>query len=317
MPPQLDSAVAVAEDSATPNLAARWRRIVAPAPAVAAPAPRWEPYSRVPASWKPDVLMALGIAVITISLLWDSPIVWLDVAVREFFLARQIPWLHDIALAVTYLGSGRLIAPIVLLAALWCSFRYKSIRPLLMYIVCYLPLGVILGLKHLFGRTLSHLPDVLTVVAPEGPILFEYVGTATAYPSGHAANTIVWYCLAVLLVGGMMGPRLRWVVLVAPAVLVLAAQNYVGQHWLSDAPTGFMMGALIVRSIKRVPWGRIPLGPLQVFEPVSTATLGGATLMITGLLLAAALPGFYGFLMASVVVVLGLTWLVVRHRRGQ
>ncbi|MGH8792799.1 MAG: phosphatase PAP2 family protein [Stackebrandtia sp.] len=310
MPPRLDSSCVASEEPSTPR----------EEPGTAERPPRWEPFGKTPTSWWPDALLALGVAVNTLVLMWSSPAVDLDVWVRKLAYYLKIEWVREVALAVTYLGSGRVGAPIVLALALWLALRHKSIRPLLLYIFCFLPLPVILATKHLTGRPSPRHPFQLIEAFPDGPVLFThldeaagYMGKAMAYPSGHAANAVVWYGLAVILVGSLMGPRTRMLTLILPPALVTITQTYVGWHWLLDLPAGFMLGMLVIRAAKRVPWARMPLGPLECFEPASPKTILGFILLIVGLLLCQVLPGGYAFLFGIIIILCGLTWWFAIH----
>lgn len=277
----------------------------------------WAPFVRVPTNWGPDIALGACILVITWLLTWPSPVVHFDTWVRRFFITNQNDQIHDFAYLITYLGSGRFIAPLVLLAAIWLALRHGSVRPMLLYTLCYLPLGLILGLKHIFGRMLSHRPYILhdVTAGQPGAVLFEYYGTATAYPSGHAANSIVWYACLIMLVGHYLPKRVRLLILIAPPTLMFLAQNYVGQHWLSDVPAGIIFGLLIMRGIKRVPWAEVPLGPLASLEPVSPATMIKITALIGGLLFAATLADLHGVIVGTIVMAIGVGWLLNRHFR--
>lgn len=283
---------------------------------------QWEPYGAAPKSWRPDILLALGILTSTVLLMWPSPLVEFDLWLRKLAFYNKVEWLREVGLLLTYLGSGRVVAPLVLGLAVWCALRYNSIRPLLLFTMCMLPLGAVLGLKHLLGRPLSQRPFRLSELAPEGPVLFShidkaagYIGSATAYPSGHALNTIVLYGLVVMLLGSVMSPRVRWALLLTPPILVVVSQTYVGWHWLFDAPAGFMFGVLIIRGVRRFPWTRMPLGPLQSFEPASPRTIMAGTVIITGVLLSSTFSGYYAIFCSASFAFVGLTWVVVRRRR--
>ncbi|MGH8880802.1 MAG: phosphatase PAP2 family protein, partial [Stackebrandtia sp.] len=202
--------------------------------------------------------------------------------------------------------------------ALWCAVRYKSIRPLLMYTVAYLPLGIIFLMKHGFGRMLSHPGAKIAVAeqAPEKLELFTFIGAATAYPSGHAANTIVWFGLAVLVFGAALPAWMRVFLLVGPPVVVGFTQTYMGLHWLTDAPAGYLLGILIIRSVRRVPWATVPLGPLSRLEPASPEMILSLTVAVSGALLVATkwLPAI---ILGVVICGIGGLWAlkVMRKRR--
>jgi membrane-associated phospholipid phosphatase len=276
---------------------------------------KWKPYGRAPKSWWPDALLFTGFLLNTIFLLWPSPVVQFDTFIRESAYEYKIEWLRQVSLFITNLGSGRAVAPVVVILAVLCAIRSKSIRPFLMFTAGFAGLGVIFILKNIFGRPLSHHPFLLKESAPDGAVLFDYLGRATAYPSGHATNTIVFYGLVVLLVGGAMSPRLRRLVLIAPPILVVVFQIYAGYHWLSDAPAGFMLGALIVRMVRRVDWTTIPLGPLQRFEPAPPRLVVEGAVLITAVGLCATLPQEVGPYVAAVVLAIMAVWACFQFKK--
>lgn len=271
----------------------------------------WKPFGQRPSSWLPDIACAIGFVLITVMLLFQSPLTDLDLAVRIFLSENRTPVLDVLARVFNHLGAGRVVAPLVLFVTLWCSVRYRSIRPLVMYTVAYLPLGIIFLMKHGFGRMLSHPGAKIDVVeaVPQKLELFSFIGAATAYPSGHAANTIVWFGLAILVIGAALPPWLRVFLLVGPPVVVGFTQTYMGLHWLTDAPAGYLLGILIIRSVRRIPWDRVPLGPLARFDPASPEIIVSATVTVGGLLLFATkyLPAM---ILGVVVAVLGTLWML-------
>lgn len=282
--------------------------------------PSWKPFGRPPRSWWPDIVCALGFIAITVMLMFQSPLTQLDETVRIFLSENRTLWLDWMSRVLNHLGSGKVVAPLVLFVTLWCSVRYKSIRPLLMYTVAYLPLGVIFLMKHGFGRMLSHPGEKMAVVeaVPQKLELFSFIGAATAYPSGHAANTIVWFGLAILVIGAALPPWLRVFLLVGPPVVVGFTQTYMGLHWLADAPAGYLLGILIIRSVRRIHWDTVPLGPLRRFEPASPEMIVSATVTVGGMLLCATkiLPLM---ILGVFVAILGALWMLkvlLQQRNG-
>ena len=300
---------------------ARWRRtfwsyVTAAQQAWPIKQPQWRPFGKAPKSWWPDIVCALAFVALTTGLLFQSPLTELDTTVRVFLSENRNLPLDIAARVLNNLGAGRVVAPMVLLLALWCAIRYKSIRPLVMYTIAYLPLGVIFLMKVGFGRMLSQPGAKIAVIEadPQKLELFSFIGTATAYPSGHAANTIVWFSLAVLIVGGALRPWMRVFLLVVPPAIVLFTQTYMGLHWLSDAPAGYLLGILIIRSVKRVRWDMVSLGPLNRFEPASPDVIVSCTVAVGGLLLCATkyLPAM---ILGVIIFVIGSIWVLQILRR--
>lgn len=272
----------------------------------------WRLNAAATTGWWTDILLVAVLGAITALLLWPSPLVSFDIAVRDAGLAHTTPWLREIAHVCTYLGQGSPLAFIVLVLSSWASLRFSTIRPLLFYVTTYLTLGFVLGLKSMFDRVAPRFPDQHATVGGNGATLFSDHEPATSFPSGHAANAVVWYALAVLLLGHVVSRRWRWLVLIVPAALLVLSQTYLGYHWFSDAPAGLIVGVLIVRNVHRVDWSQARLGLLAPFEPASATTILGVTGLLLAMLAAIVVPtvGFYIGLAAMLV---GSVWWIVAH----
>jgi membrane-associated phospholipid phosphatase len=180
----------------------------------------------------------------------------MDVDVYHWVEAHRPPVMYWLARGLNYLGQG---SPLTVLAAGIAgllAWRRHSVRPLLPVVGAYLLTGfTILPLKILFHRAPPHNQN--GVAHPEQ--LFSDVNSQS-YPSGHAANAIIWYGVIALLLAGLLTPRLRQVLRIVPPVLVCLCTTYLGYHWLTDTIAGLLLGILLERTLVRVPWNRVPLG---------------------------------------------------------
>jgi membrane-associated phospholipid phosphatase len=180
----------------------------------------------------------------------------MDVDVYHWVEAHRPPVMYWLARGLNYLGQG---SPLTVLAAGIAgllAWRRHSVRPLLPVVGAYLLTGfTILPLKILFHRAPPHNQN--GVAHPEQ--LFSDVNSQS-YPSGHAANAIIWYGVLALLLAGLLTPRLRQVLRIVPPVLVCLCTTYLGYHWLTDTIAGLLLGILLERTLVRVPWNRVPLG---------------------------------------------------------
>lgn len=213
----------------------------------------WRAYGGAPKSWWPDLACLLGFVALTALLLWPSPVVIADVAIRDAgqdALATIPYWL---ARGLTYLGQGLPLAIGCGILAGWLARRYRDWRPLLLFASVYVGLAIVLLLKDFLDRVPPRWPTLgdPPYVDVAGAVLFSGDG-GVAYPSGHLANTAVWYGLAIALIGAHLSRRVRLSLLIVPPVVVLVAQTYLGFHWLSDQPAGYALGLLTVRAARRV-----------------------------------------------------------------
>lgn len=285
----------------------------------------WEPYGKRPKSWLPDVMLILAFIVVAALLTFPSPLVQMDWEIREWVWRHKVEWIRDASRIAAELGQARTVATVTLALAVWSALRFRSIRPLLMYGLSFITLVGILGMKHVMGRPLSQHLWQLHDVSPEGAMLFTYyteggggnIPDATAFPSGHAVNTVLLFGLIVMLVGGLIPTWARWCILLIPPVAVFASQVYIGQHWFWDEPAGILLGLVIIRSAKRVPWATIPLGPLEVFEPATRKTILISTLLILGIMVTPAMPLVPAMLFTVFLAAVGLTWLYLRMRAAR
>ncbi|GAA2127769.1 phosphatase PAP2 family protein [Glycomyces algeriensis] len=222
----------------------------------------WRPYvPRRPRSWLPEIAMAVAFAAITIPLTWASPLVDLDIWIRDVADANRPEWANFIAIQTNRLGQGGLLGGIALGIAAIIAWRGRNVRPLIAFLAAYGMAGAVLVLKYALPRVYPHWPR------PEpGPyadaaqaVLYTGLEPFGAYPSGHVLNTIVWYGFIVVLVGARWNPLLRRLFLVLPPVIVAFSTTYIGFHWATDALAALPIAAVILRTAQRVPWDTVAL----------------------------------------------------------
>lgn len=212
------------------------------------------------------LLAAVWVAVlgaVTAGLAAGGPLVDLDLAVREWAEAHRAAPLDTAAEVVNRLGQGGALLGICGALAGWLALLrwwrragwWRGLQPLL-YLgaataLVYLPVtGSKVATERGAPSSLWPPEQAVQLLGPQPP-----GGYADAYPSGHAVNTIVWYGVLVVLVTALLhaygrtgpAPALRWVVRLAPPVLVLVAQTYLSFHWLTDSVAGFALGLAIDR----------------------------------------------------------------------
>jgi membrane protein DedA with SNARE-associated domain/membrane-associated phospholipid phosphatase len=146
----------------------------------------------------------------------------------------QVAWLVTVAKVITQLGAAAVILPITIIAALLLvSQRRWPEAAVLVAATVIIYVGVA-ELKALTDR--PRPPDPLTSTS------------GSAFPSGHAAHSILYPWLAVTLAirlrPGMVGGTALLVTGFALAVLVGLSRLYLRVHYMSDVTGGWALGAV-------------------------------------------------------------------------
>jgi membrane-associated phospholipid phosphatase len=207
-----------------------------------------------PASWWYDGLAVLAFAALTATLA-AGHLLALDVSVRDWVDGHTA--LASVSGVLNRLGQGGFFTSVCALLAIYWTWRRHSVRPLLPVAMAFALTYVVLTLlKDASDRAAPHADhDVPPVVHPE-----QFGSGGVSYPSGHLANAFVWYGVLALLLAPWLAPRWRWLLRIAPPVILAFTTVYLGYHWLTDTAAGLLLGFVLWRLIARVPWDDLPLG---------------------------------------------------------
>lgn len=196
-----------------------------------------------------DVLMLALLVVLTIALAAKTPLLSLDIAVRNFADNHRPPGAGMLARIFNYLGQGTPLTLLCLGVAALQVRRLRRYEPLLPVIYAFLLSYLSIGALKLFtDRGAPHYGSILLFSEPTG----------RSYPSGHAANVLVWYGVLVMLLTPYLWPWARRLVRYGPVILVSLATTYLGYHWVTDTIAGLLVGVLIDRAVRRHPWRQWP-----------------------------------------------------------
>jgi len=205
--------------------------------------------------------LVLILALLTDNVLANGPLIGVDERIRRVVLAQAHSatwhWVgsggHSPAQLITQLGNNQVGLPVLALAALIVSIRYRSVRPLFAAVIgVTLLLGIVIPAKILTARAGPGLPPVAH-------------GAMGVFPSGHSSTSSVCLGLAALLLARVLPGWARRAVLTITATLcflVGVALIWCDYHWFTDVVAGWALAALIVMAALRVTGlSRNPGGP--------------------------------------------------------
>jgi membrane-associated phospholipid phosphatase len=208
-----------------------------------------------PARWGTSWLLPSGLllvlALLTLNVLADGPLVGVDRRIRQAVQAQANSatwhWVgtgpHAPAQLLVQLGNNQVAIPVLLLCALIAAARHRSERPLVAAVAgVVLLLAIVIPAKILIARA----GPGLRPVAP---------GAMGVFPSGHSSTSSVCLALGVLLLAPDLRGGVRRAAVAATAALcclVGAALIWCDYHWFTDVVAGWALSALIVMAALRI-----------------------------------------------------------------
>jgi undecaprenyl-diphosphatase len=158
-----------------------------------------------------------------------------DPHVTAWVIAHRTGWATSALQVLTWLGSTAVIIPAALAVGLYFVLRRRDWRPLALLAAA---VGGAVGLYNV----------VKTLVGRPRPPAAIWIGhyTGTAFPSGHATQSVAFYAMLALVLGAGLSLRKRAILWAAAALVELvvgASRIYLGAHWLTDVLAGYALGA--------------------------------------------------------------------------
>jgi membrane protein DedA with SNARE-associated domain/membrane-associated phospholipid phosphatase len=151
-----------------------------------------------------------------------------------FDIVRQIQvgWLTDIAKVVTDLGAAYVTLPVTVAGAVFLGIRRR-----------WAELAVVVAASVLIYASVPLLKEVIARPRPGGSLVD--VG-GNAFPSGHAANSVIYPWLALTLTVRLRPGITGASSLIAAGIVVAAAVGltrvYLHAHYFSDVVGGWALG---------------------------------------------------------------------------
>ena len=164
-----------------------------------------------------------------------------DPHVTAWMVAHRAEWLTGVLRVVTWLGSTAVIIPLGVIAGGFFVLRRRRWQPLALLAAAVAgAVGLYDIVKPLIGRPRP----------PPAIWIGHYSGAA--FPSGHATQSVAFYAMLAIVLGGGRPPWVKTLLWSVAALVVLAvggSRIYLGAHWLTDVLGGYALGACWVAAV--------------------------------------------------------------------
>ncbi|MQA79723.1 MAG: phosphatase PAP2 family protein [Streptosporangiales bacterium] len=221
-------------------------------------------------------LPVLVVAFVVVTVLASGPLRELDKLLDFQWIRWYAPSLRPFFQEVLDRIAGQaVVLPVLAAVAIPLAWRRRSWRPILAGFAAEVGfLGVIGLMKIGFARPAPQLNDPSFFQGG----LFSQGWHGISYPSGHAAESVIFYGLAVCLIAKYSSASRRLVTLLGfcAALITLNAvftSFVLGWHWVTDLVGGVVAGGVVLRIIVRaeaaLPDRFLPVG--RPLLPVSRA----------------------------------------------
>ena len=190
-----------------------------------------------------SLLLFFGFLVVTQQVLTNGPLVSYDKEINSQPKPQFEGLAGFILRRLDDLGLRGLTAAVLLIAASFIAFKFKTWRPLNLAMVSLLSLNLVVGTFKLFlGRT-----------KPRDGFDLLHAG-GMSYPSGHASNAVLsWGILAYLIYRYAKVDRYQGrlasagVVLISLTVCTVSLIRHT--HWFSDLLGGLFIGSALLVAV--------------------------------------------------------------------
>jgi membrane-associated phospholipid phosphatase len=190
-----------------------------------------------------SLLLFVGFLVVTQQVLTNGPLVAYDKEINSQPKPQFEGLAGFILRRLDDLGLRSLTATILLIAASFIAYKFKTWRPLNLAMISLLSLNLVVGtFKIVLGRT-----------KPRDGFDLLHAG-GMSYPSGHASNAVLsWGILAYLIYRYAKVDRYQGrlasagVVLISLTVCVVSLIRHT--HWFSDLLGGLFVGSALLVAV--------------------------------------------------------------------
>jgi undecaprenyl-diphosphatase len=201
----------------------------------------------------------LALGWLTFSVVHHTGAAHSDPRVLSFFVSHRTPWLTAVARTLTWLGSGFVLWPVVIIAGLglW-RWRRRWLPAVLPALALAGAAAWSLLIKALVGR--PRPPPVYWLSHVDG----------WSCPSQHATQALATWGMLALMVAAGRPPRARALLVTGAAVIALVVgltRLYLAAHWLTDVLGGWALAGV---------WDSLLIIAYLLTRPAATAAELGA-----------------------------------------
>ena len=166
-----------------------------------------------------------------------------DRSVTSWFVDHRASWLTTVARALSTIGSQKVLVPLVAVVAIVLIAR-RALRPTVLLVVIWAgALELYTLAKYVVGRPRPPMHLWLTSV------------TSTAFPSGHATQSLSTFAALALVSAAVFLQSARRPALALAAVVAAGvgwSRVYLGVHWATDVLAGWLAAACWVALVARL-----------------------------------------------------------------
>jgi membrane-associated phospholipid phosphatase len=196
--------------------------------------------------WRIFIALVVVYALMTWGVMVQSPLIALDRATFNFALTFRhhhsswYPWLNTYVM----FGQRRPGMMTALPFVIWLSYRDRTIRPMVIFVVGLLILNLSVGfVKVGIGRLGPAQTSNAYTLFDGGDI----------FPSGHVSNAVVLFGMLAIMSTRFQRQMVAFAVFMSFTVGMSTV--YLGTHWLSDVVAGWVAGGLVLLVLPTVvPW---------------------------------------------------------------
>ena len=165
-----------------------------------------------------------------------------DRSITSWFVDHRASWLTTVARALSTIDSQKVLIPLVAVVAIVLVVR-RALKPAVLLVVLWAgALELYTLAKHFVGRPRPPMHLWLTSV------------TSTAFPSGHATQSLSTYAALALVSAAVVSAARRPALAIAAVIAagVGCSRVYLGVHWATDVLAGWLAAACWVALVARL-----------------------------------------------------------------